>query len=94
MAVRLRMKDNLRGKKQDPWRKANDQAIRPDAVLAVRGPDAPNLRCIPGRVREGSAGRQAGSGLRSFTRTPAVATLQAGFAARPKRNCNRSCKPA
>jgi hypothetical protein len=44
--VRLRQEDNLRGKRQDPWRKANDRG-REDAMPTLRKwTGDTELRCV------------------------------------------------
>ena len=81
------MECNLRGKRQDPWRKANDPAnagCRP----CGKGPDTSESQKYPDRVRRKRAGRCVKPGLRSLTRKPKVETPEAGSAAGPESVCN------
>jgi hypothetical protein len=77
-------KRNSRGKRQDPWRKANDRdRTGPMPTLRKRS-GCSRSQEHPIRVRGERAGRCVKPGLRSLTRTPAVVTPQAGSAAGPE----------
>jgi hypothetical protein len=66
--VRLREKRNQRDKRQDPWRKANDQTRKGTVPTFCKRKGRINSQKLPIRVRKAAAGRQLVSGLRSLTR--------------------------
>jgi hypothetical protein len=88
IACLQKTKRNLRGKRQDPWRKANDPALAGCRPCGQRSDCGNNLQPRPDPVRSTCVGRRAGDlaqKLHPTSRRDGVTPAVAGSAAEPER---------